>query len=299
MHPIDLSLLLHRAFEARGERLLALTRVAGWWQEEEPLHQVRVASRRLRAVMRLLDPEAYPGLKRQQKRLESLTRLLGPVRELDVHNQLLEELGHDLPGPHGWAALEHLLELIEEKRGLARLGLAEQLEDLEWESLAPLLALPDLPYPFSADTPADAAWACLRPRVEAVAALLPELRGEEDPAALHQLRIHTKKLRYDLEILGPAFPGDPAPPLRELKELQSILGLHHDAAVLEDQAQRVQEGLEARFRRVLSEGMQALLLLLAQERVAQFDRFTEITRRVTREGFEGALREHLGLGPGA
>jgi len=295
MHPLEISLLMHRALEPRVGRLLELIGPEGWWEDPEALHQARVASRRVRATLRLLDPDLYPGLKRQQKRLEGFTELLGGIREMDVHNLILEELGPDLPGPTGWAALEHVLELVEARRTKARRGLPVRLEELELGKVAALLPEPELPYPFHALEPAEAAWNCLAPHIEAITTLVPEQQQEEDPEALHQLRIHAKKLRYALEILAPAFPLGAEGPLKELKALQTVLGHYHDYAVLESGLQLLHEGLESRSRRVLSEGMQEILFLITQERCTQYDRFREIAEFFSTPRFGAELKSRLGL----
>ncbi|WP_158412959.1 CHAD domain-containing protein [Holophaga foetida] len=295
MHPLELSLLLHQALETRAGRLLELTGPDDWWESIEALHDARVASRRLRAVLRLLDPGLYPGLKRQQKRLEDFTEILGTVRELDVHNQILEELGPELPGPHGWAALEHVLERVDTRRSKARKRLPARIKELELAKIAILLPAPEMPYPFHALEPHEAAWALLKPHTEAIGDLVPEQQREENPTALHQLRIHAKKLRYTLEILSPVFIREPQAPLKELRALQTVLGDHHDFAVLESDLQALQEGLEHRARRVLSEGLQEILHHLSQERATHYDRFREIADLYAPPGFSRELHRRLGL----
>lgn len=295
MHPLPLSILLHQALELRVGRLMELISPEAWWEDVEALHQARVAARRLRAVLRLVDPEAYPGLKRHQKRLERFTELLGEIRELDVHNQILEELGPELPGPHGWAALEHALELVEARRRRARMRLPSLVQELELGKVASLLPSPEWPYPFHAQEAPEAAWALMAPHLEAIAALLPEQQREEDPTALHQLRIYAKKLRYTLEILAPIFANQPQSPLKELRALQTVLGDHHDYAALESGLQELLEGLELRSRRVLAEGLQEILLHLSLERATQYDRFREIADLFAPPGFTRELHNRLGL----
>ena len=270
----------------------------GWWEDPETLHQARVASRRLRTVLGLLDPELYPTLKRCRKRVKNLTDILGPMRELEVHKQVLEELGPELPGPHGWAALEHVLEYVEAQRVRCQNRLPNQLRKLDLSRLNALLPRPAFLAP-GEEAPMDAAWNFLQPRVNDVIELLPNLREEEDPIALHQLRLFVKKLRYALEVFAPAFPAENTLDtfLSVLKHLQDVLGHHHDYAVLEAMLQPMQERLEVRFRRVLSEGMHEIMLQLAHERVDQFDHFCVITQYFSPEGFRTTLREHLGLSP--
>jgi CHAD domain-containing protein len=57
--------------------------------------------------------------------------------------------------------------------------------------------------------------------------------GETSPAeALHELRKEGKELRYMLELFGGLYPAGVVRPLiRSLKELQDLLGRHHDRSV--------------------------------------------------------------------
>ena len=52
-----------------------------------------------------------------------------------------------------------------------------------------------------------------------------------DPATIHRLRIALKKLRYDVELLAPAFPAYAGLALSVLTPLQSELGSVHDKDV--------------------------------------------------------------------
>ena len=60
-------------------------------------------------------------------------------------------------------------------------------------------------------------------------------RWIRDPARvteLHQMRIAAKRLRYTLELAAPYFGPDVAAAIREVKNLQELLGTIHDADVL-------------------------------------------------------------------
>ena len=54
MHPAELAILLHRALEVRLARLQELLDGDHWVEDTEQLHQVRVAARRLGAVLDLV-----------------------------------------------------------------------------------------------------------------------------------------------------------------------------------------------------------------------------------------------------
>ena len=271
-HPPELTRLLHRALEARLGRLLELWAVEGWPEDPEGVHQVRVASRRVRAVLDLVDPDAYPGFKRHARQLKRITRTLGTTRELDVHVLHLEAFRDRLPDVLHGAATEHLLERLDRRLGKARERMRRGLARISVKDLDRLLVQPEERAPGVPDERA-AVWRCLEPWGRAVEAPLPSLLGAEEAPGLHLLRIQVKRFRYTLEILEPAFSEPLADLLQNLRELQTELGRHHDHAVLEAFLAEVHGDLEARRRPVLASGVLDLANLAAEERRAACQRF--------------------------
>ena len=293
MHALELSILLHRALEARVEHLAGLLADPAWQEDPEGLHQVRVGSRRLRSVLDLVRPELYPGFRRQGRRLRGLTRALGLTRELDVHSAWLERLA--VPGLATGSALEHALEVLEAKRGKARRAMARDLEGISLKRLPDLLKVPSLPDPFVPGNLAGDVWDALDPRLEAAFSPLPGLLEREDPPALHAARIRVKRFRYALEVLGAAFQAPPEARLRQLKELQTALGEHHDLAMLEELLQDIYEGLATRSRARLASGTLELLAYVGEARLGAYERFRTAAAAMPLAAFRAALREGLGL----
>ena len=265
----------------------------GWQEDGEALHQIRVASRRVRAV--LVHPDLYPGFKRQGRKVRRLTRALGLTREMDVHVGILEDLGRRTPELRG-PALEHALEVIETRRRKARKAMRGALDRLTLKNLPQLLQVPSLPDPFRTGDLTGSIWGCLEPWLEG-AFPSPTLLDQEDAQALHLLRIRIKRLRYALEILDPAFPVAQELPLRRLKALQAALGDHHDRAVLEAQLAELHRGLELRSRPNLAAGTHDLLTHLGEERLIAFEQFRALGVGTPKEKFIVSLRRDLGLEP--
>jgi len=288
-HPPELSLLLHRALEPRLARLLELCRTEGWQQDPEGLHQVRIASRRVRAVLDLVDPDLYGGFRKHERHLRRLTRALGLTRELDVHAAALESLQALLPDPLRTAAVEHLLETLDRRRRQARATMARNLDKLSLKDLDRLLEPPEFTAPVVVSDLPQAVWTCLEPWIRAVEDPLPPLLHQEDAAGLHELRTRVKRLRYTLEILEPAFPRPLGDRLQPLKALQTALGQHHDHALLEALLWRIHAALSARQRPVLAAGVLELLGMVAEARRAHFERFQALGR----EHREAVLFFHL------
>lgn len=295
MHPAELAILLHRALEVRLARLQEGLAVDQWVADMERLHQVRVAARRLGAVLDLVDPETYPGHKGQRRALKGLVDTLGLPRELDVHAAFLatQLRSSEHPGPS--AVIEYLLEQLDRQRAKAHRSMAKELHHLHLPDLQRLLEVPALANPFQGTSLQEAAWGCLAPRAGAALGGLGDLAAQEDAAALHKARVRIKKLRYAVEALEGAFAEPPQALLKDLRILQTVLGDHHDLAALEALLWELEAGLQARNRQTLQAGVLDLLGNVAEARRAAFDRFTALADTLDPLVFARRVRPALGL----
>lgn len=297
MHPAELAILLHRALEVRLARLLELLDAPGWAEEDEPLHQVRVAARRLGTVLDLVDPVVYPGHKAQRRALKQLVDTLGLPRELDVHAEHLRAHLARAAGPTQAAVLEHLLEAVDRGRAKARRTMRKELEHLQLPDLRRLLEVPALPAPFQPATLQEAAWTCLASRAEAALSGLTDLLSHEDAATLHKTRVRLKKLRYAVEALEAAFAEPPGAVLKDLRTFQTLLGDHHDLAALEGYLWETEGRLRERGRKALGAGVLDLLGEVAEARRAAFEDFVRAASGQGSAAFARAVRPALGLPP--
>ena len=295
MHPAELAILLHRALEVRLARLQELLDTDQWTDDMEQLHQVRVAARRLGAVLDLVDPEVYPGHKGQRRALKGLVDTLGLPRELDVHAECLR--AHHLAArtPAQAAVIEHLLEQVDRNRTKARRAMGKELDRLRLPDLRRLLEVPALQNPFQSISLQEAAWACLEPRTSAALGDLAALAAHEDPAALHKTRVRIKKLRYAIEALEGAFAEPPESVLKQLRALQTALGEHHDLAALEALLWEAEAQLRLRDRPTLCGGVLDLLGDVAETRRTAFERFVALAQGQDPAAFARAVRPALGL----
>ena len=299
MHPAELAILLHRALEVRLARLQELLAAPDWADQDEPLHQVRVAARRLGAVLDLVDPGAYPAHKGQRRALKDLVDILGLTRELDVHAIHLHARHAGTRTLCQTAVVEHLQERVDRERAKARKSMRREIGKLKLPDLRRLLEVPSLPSPFQPASLQEAAWEALAGRAAAALDPLPDLAAKEDPAALHKGRVRLKKLRYALEALEGAFAAPPEALLDRLKGLQSGLGEHHDLAALEALLWSEEARLRSRDRVVLCGGILEVLGDVAEARRAAFVAFTEQARGLDGAAFARAVRPALGLPEGA
>jgi CHAD domain-containing protein len=297
MQPLEFALSVHRSLEARVARLDELTAAPRWWEDAAGLHDARVAARRLRAVLELLDPEVYPRLKAARRALRAVTALTGPRRELDVHRELLDGLRAQAASDLQRATAEHLMQALDRGRAKAARELAKAWGAVKPAAWRRLLGVASLPRPFQGEAAPDAAWSGILVRLEPALAALAGLVGAEDAVALHEARVALKRARYRVEILGALFPAAPAAFLARLKTLQDALGRHHDATLLEALLRERQAELAAGGFTVLAASTLELAGLAAEARVAAFRGLGALLEGLDPVAGQAALQAELRGGP--
>jgi CHAD domain-containing protein len=222
-----------RAMIARQvEELIAHDPGTRLGRDPEDLHQARVATRRLRAVLRAASPlldETWTDSLRGE--LAWLGGALGPVRDLDVLLERLREEIRELD-PAERRAAGRFLRPLDQERGEARGALlaamsggryAELLSRLEAAAAAPRTRDVDVSL-------RDIAAREFRKLRKAVRALSPDPSDDE----LHAVRIRGKRARYAAE-LAEGQVGKPASRfVRKAKRFQDVVGEHQDAVVAEE-----------------------------------------------------------------
>jgi len=188
------------------------------------LHDIRVASRRLRAALAVyapgLDPTLAEPLVRAARRL---TRALGPVRDLDVQLEALA-LAEQSPG------VKRLIRVLQKTRRGERRQLLSALR--RWDAaafegvLTHALAQPLPNTPLSQHQEAIG-----RCKAEALA-LSESIHDPSKVEELHELRIAVKHLRYTVEIFAVVLPEEKRACRKPLAALQEHLGQIHDLDVL-------------------------------------------------------------------
>jgi CHAD domain-containing protein len=208
----------------------------------EDLHQMRVATRRLRAVLRAARPMLDAGwVEPLREELRWLGAALGPVRDLDV---MREHLAGEIASlePSDTRGGRRLLSLLDRERAEARQAMLDVLRSERYLRL--LDALEDTARrPKIVDAEVSLAgiaadeFESLCRAVEA----LGETPGDEE---LHEVRIKGKRARYAAELAEPLVGRRATRFIRRAKGFQDLLGEHQDAVLA---AQRVRE-LAARAR---------------------------------------------------
>jgi CHAD domain-containing protein len=202
--------------------------------DPEEIHQTRVATRRLRADLRTFRPlldAAWASELRAE--LRWLGGELGAVRDRDVLIGLMRDAAADFLETERRAA-ERLITVLEEERDSARERLLEAMRSDRYVSLLDrLVEASNTPVFRPNATEANAAtlvalgarpWKRLRSEVR-------RLGDNPDDAALHRVRILTKRSRYAAEAVAPV-AGKPARSFaKAAASLQDVLGRAQDASV--------------------------------------------------------------------
>jgi CHAD domain-containing protein len=200
-------------------------------EDPEALHQLRVATRRARALLRagrgLVAPEWAEPLRAE---LAWLGGLLGPVRDLDVLLEHFDAEAARLEGDDA-RAFRRLRARLAAERDSAREALLEAMSGERYLRLLDRLdGAADAPAG-EVSTPlaeiAGQAFARLR---NAVKALPPRPTDDE----LHRVRIKTKRARYAAELAAPELGKQGARLVDRAKVVQDVIGEHQDACVAED-----------------------------------------------------------------
>ncbi len=201
-------------------------------EDIEDLHQLRVATRRLRAFLRaarpIVDVAWAEGLRAE---LAWLGSALGPARDLDV---LVERLREDA------AALDrdadaglHLLDDLERERAAARDAVLAALSTERYLVLLDRLegiAVDGVPAGAEDVTLRSLAAQELR-RARRAASRLPADPADDE---LHALRIRAKRVRYAFELGAHELGKRGERAVRAAKDVQDVLGEHQDSTVAEE-----------------------------------------------------------------
>lgn len=222
------SALAHRVKVLRGHVQAAAA------HDPDGIHDLRVASRRLRAVLE--DHARFyrkRPLKRFRKRVRAITRGLGKARELDVALDHLRALKKDAPEGTEQAVrrIARMLRKLRTEESNAVDESCTLARSAEFRS-----ALRELQ-----DSGKDATFcflrqtrATLRRRYAALAKSYKGWKAGPSDEALHQVRIAFKKLRYSCEIAGHLYGKPMDEFIERMKAAQETLGDWNDTRVLRD-----------------------------------------------------------------
>jgi triphosphatase len=197
-------------------------------EDPEELHDMRVATRRLRAALKLYSDFLPKRAERYERDLRWVAGALGEVRDLDVHLEGLSE-----EASRNGEILEELVSLLRERRNEARRGMLEALDSNRYErliaSFSATLRRGRSPTPTSPIL--EVAPNLIRDRYKKVRKSANRLSEDSPPEHYHDLRKKGKRLRYALEPLQEIYGKQAKKMVKLLKKTQDDLGDHQDFIV--------------------------------------------------------------------
>ena len=208
----------------------------------ESVHQMRVAIRRMRSLFMLIGATYKPKtVDKFSRGLQRIARALGNIRDIDVLIHDLEAFRQSLP-ERDQVTLDQVINRLDGRRS----GRREQLNALfDSKSYVRFLRqyarlckkpgrgaapVPNVKEPHQVRHVLPILLHERLARVRAYDAVLPAA----DDTILHALRVEFKQLRYALEFFQPLLGTSTDGFLREVKEMQEVLGRINDIAVFSD-----------------------------------------------------------------
>ena len=196
--------------------------------DPEELHDMRVASRRLRAAMRLFEAALPNRAAPLREELAWVAAALGEVRDLDVQAARLE----------AWAAADRRLATfasMDDVRSAAREEMLGVLDSARYRKFRTAFASMLRKGPPSTEAAAaravDTAPDLIDGRRRKVRKAARRLAPESPPPMWHDLRIRCKRLRYAIEFFTDIYGDEARDVSRRLADVQEILGRHQDACI--------------------------------------------------------------------
>lgn len=224
----------------------------------EAVHKMRVATRRMRAALKMFAPYYKAKVVRDlEDDLRDTAQALGRVRDLDVALAHVDDYGAEL-SEEARAGLEPLADHWRKQRDKARKKLVAWLDSNDYKRFAAR-------FKDFVETPGKGVLKTDKDEVQPILVrhLAPaaiwdafaEVRAYDEVVAdapvdtLHQLRIHSKRLRYTLEFFAEDLGPNADAMVEAVTAMQDHLGELHDAhvniATLEDfLAQQSRKGRE-------------------------------------------------------
>jgi len=227
-------LLLEKLLQTRLRKCLALLPKVLGEDDADPVHDLRVWSRRLQQVVVTLFPDAreHPEAREMVRALRRARRVLGGWRDCDVVIAMLDRRLRrlrNLDEKRGW---EMVREFARNRRLRQMSRARDRIANRRLFTLAELGRQLIEQGPEAHGQRNTDPVSVLTSSVSAAYELWQESRARArsnfTPSEIHAFRIHTKRLRYRIELLRDVGSESAPAALMSLKTLQDELGNWHD-----------------------------------------------------------------------
>ena len=231
------ALYIHRQVKQLAEQLEGI-RAA---EDIEFVHRARVATRRLRAAMRMFDDcFGRKQFRRWQKTIQRTTAKLGSARDRDVQIEFLCGALSALSSKQCFPGISRILVEAERDRERLQRKVVKAVNCLEKKGVLGemrkatkrILRKEDSP---TQQDPSPVVYNLTRRHIlrqlDELLCHQDSLADTDDRQRHHAMRIAAKRLRYTLEIARPVYPGGLDASVEAVKRVQSFLGDVHDCDV--------------------------------------------------------------------
>jgi CHAD domain-containing protein len=201
--------------------------------EIEPVHQMRVSVRRLRATVRLFATVIHGARKRiYERELKWLGQAAGGVRDCDVMAELLRDCSAHLDSTLA-EALTPVAEALAARRDAELSRFVDDLRTKRYARMCERLADPLLRRTLPPTDVGCYAPVMIAPIARKVRKAGKRIAAADVPSALfHRLRVRVKRLRYAFEMLPGMCGKRSRKALARLEQMQELLGAHQDLVAM-------------------------------------------------------------------
>jgi CHAD domain-containing protein len=226
----------------REEARHAVTQLTTSEDRHEAIHEARKSVKKIRALLRLLEPQLGNVSRNANRRLRDLGRTLSILRDTAAMVETFDQLAAQYPGEMGLNRFAGVRERMVEASKTAMLGADEKAlastAVTEFRKLARQVNL----WRLSGEGFAVVA-ASFNASYEAGRKAL--RRAEKHPSTenIHELRKRAKDHWYHVRLMGPLWPGASEAYEKAMKELQETLGDANNVSVFLGNLQKSDDGL--------------------------------------------------------
>jgi CHAD domain-containing protein len=226
----------------REEARHAVAQLTTSEDRHEAIHEARKSVKKIRALLRLLEPQLGNVSRNANRRLRDLGRTLSVLRDTAAMVETFDQLAAQYPGEMGLNRFAGVRERMVEASKTAMMGADEKALTstavTEFRKLARHVNL----WRLSGEGFAVVA-ACFNASYEAGRKAL--RRAEKHPSTenIHELRKRAKDHWYHVRLMGPLWPGASEAYEKAMKELQETLGDANNVSVFLRNLQKSDDGL--------------------------------------------------------
>jgi putative phosphoesterase len=271
-------------------------------EDIEYVHKLRVASRRVRAALRIFsDCLQTNQIKTWNKTVKNLTASSGAARDADVLIAFLENYSTHVD-PRAARGLEYLIAMQKARRSAMQSDLVKILDSLETSGILAQISAscrairaneggknPSIKTLFTYEK----AHNHIVTRIDELLKLGRFVHDQSAIAKHHELRIAAKRLRYTMEIFSTIYRNELRGQIALMKQFQDLLGEMHDYYVWSQdlRANRREIPVNAKY------GMNKLLAYLGIQRRSRYTNFVSLWDDTVASGFFTKTRQLTETGP--